>query len=81
MNQELDVLAAHHTQLVGWAVHQFGRALFIGSLVGLAAIFVIGALALPLGGLICATYLLLASAPDLSTRSTDDTPRPFVTEE
>lgn len=81
MNRDLEVLAAHQTRLVGWALHELGRALFLGSFVGLVAALVIGVLAIPLAGLICSVYLLLATAPASPTRSTDMEATPFVIEE
>jgi hypothetical protein len=64
MNDE-DVATLVHRQAEGvrWAVHQLGKAVLLGSVIGLVVSLFFGALGLACAGLIAGWYLVSSSLP------------------
>jgi hypothetical protein len=82
MNDD-DVATLVHRQADGvrWAVHRVGKALVIGSLVGVVACFFLDLVGLAVGGLVTGWYLVRSSMPPLPEEYRAERPRPFVAEE
>jgi hypothetical protein len=80
-DEDVSTLVRRQADGVRWAVHQVGKALLVGSLIGLVACLFLGALGMALAGLIAGWYLVSSTMPPLPEEYRAEHPRPLVAEE